>query len=88
MAKNNQKCVRLSDEVLNIVEASPGNGFNEKFEKLVLHAYFSVPEREKQLAALDNEIKKKTKELAKIREQINKGEYIKDQLDRFIKCIS
>lgn len=34
--KSNQKCVRMSDEVLAIVERMPGDGFNQKFENMVL----------------------------------------------------
>jgi hypothetical protein len=35
--KNNQKCVRMSDEVLGYVNGFPGEGFNRKFENLVLY---------------------------------------------------
>ncbi len=34
MAKPNSKCVRMSDEVMAIVEAREGEGFNQKFENL------------------------------------------------------
>ena len=35
--KSNAKSVRMSDKVLNYVECFAGNGFNEKFENMVLH---------------------------------------------------
>lgn len=36
--KNNQKCVRMSDFTLCVVEGISGKGFNDKFENLV-HTY-------------------------------------------------
>ena len=33
--KNNQKCVRLSDETLKYIESFQGEGFNQKLENMV-----------------------------------------------------
>lgn len=71
MAKNNMKCVRLEDEILNIVEKCKGNGFNEKFENLVIEYHKSVPEREKYLANLEQQIQAKLKNLSDIENRIN-----------------
>lgn len=44
MAKNNMKCVRMSDEVLQIVENyNTGEGFNSKFENLCIEFQKSIP---------------------------------------------
>lgn len=71
MAKSNQKCVRMDDEILRIVENVKGNGFNDKFEKLVLEYHKSIPEREKYLSNLEQQIQIKLKNLADIEKRIN-----------------
>jgi len=70
MAKNNQKCVRMSDEILDIVMASSGDGFNDKFENIVVDFKKTIPEREKRLKVLDVQIADKLKDLNKIEERI------------------
>lgn len=54
--KNNQKCVRMSDEVLEYVNRFPGEGFNQKFENMVLYFKKSEPGLKKRLDALNREI--------------------------------
>jgi hypothetical protein len=46
MPKNNQKCVRMTDEVLKIIESAPGEGFNQKFENMVIDFKKTAVERE------------------------------------------
>lgn len=82
MSKNNQKCVRMADEILNIVEKIKGEGFNDKFEKLVLEYHKSIPEREKYLANLNQQIDSKLKDLANIEKRINGLKSIEFSLDR------
>lgn len=55
--KNNQKCVRMSDEVLQYIEKFHGDGFNQKFENAVLYFKKTEPEYKKRLSQLENEIK-------------------------------
>lgn len=82
MAKNNMKCVRMDDEILRIVENVKGNGFNDKFEKLVLEYHKSIPEREKYLANLNQQIEQKLKDLANVEKRINGLKSIEFSLDR------
>lgn len=82
MAKGNQKCVRMDDEILKIVEKVKGNGFNDKFEKLVMEYHKSIPEREKYLANLNHQIEQKLKELATIEKRINGLKNLEFSLDR------
>lgn len=72
MAKNNQKCLRLSDEVLQMVEGYRGEGFNEKFECLVLDFFNSIPKRKSELDKIDNLIKLKKKQLEEIETRFSK----------------
>lgn len=67
---NNKKChsksVRLTDEVLAYVEAHPGDGFNNKFENLVLDYKNSEQYRKKRIAYYDNLIEARKKQLTEI----------------------
>lgn len=82
MAKNNQKCVRMSDDILAIVmNYKKGEGFNEKFENLVIDFKNSVPEREKYLDNLNKQIDSKLKDLASVEKRINGLKNIEFSLD-------
>lgn len=69
MAKNNQKCVRMSDDILNIVLSCKGKGFNDKFENLVIDYKKSIPEREKYLQNINMQIDEKLKALKKLEDR-------------------
>lgn len=69
MSKNNQKCVRMSDDILNIVLSCKGEGFNDKFENLVIDYKKSIPEREKYLQNLNMQIAEKLKDLKKLEDR-------------------
>ena len=80
--KNNSKSVRLSDKVYNYVIKFPdGDGFNQKFENLVLFAMESESGRKKRLEQLDREISVKISFLKDLSERINKVEYIDKRLE-------
>nr|WP_294678908.1 hypothetical protein [uncultured Blautia sp.] len=64
MAKKvNLKSVRLSDEVLSYVENFEGNGFNQKFENLVLFCMKEEKNKRAYLEDLDQLISLKWKKL-------------------------
>ena len=48
--KSIQKSVRLSSEVMAFIEQAPGEGFNQKFEKIILRAKREEPELKARLA--------------------------------------
>lgn len=54
--KNNAKSIRLSDKVLNYIQAYRGSGFNEKFENIILDAMESEDERLRTLERYQEEI--------------------------------
>ncbi len=83
MAKNNQKCVRMSDEVLKIVEKFPtGEGFNEKFENLVIAFEKSAPEREAYIKNLDQQIESRKKKLNDVEKRIQGLENLEFSLNQ------
>lgn len=60
--KNNLKSIRLSDKVMNYIVNYRGNGFNEKFENIILDAMESEDNRIKQLEVYDQYIDSKKQE--------------------------
>ena len=61
--KTNMKSVRLSDEVLEYVENFEGNGFNQKFENLVLFCMKEEDQKRKKIKDLDYLIQMEYKKL-------------------------
>lgn len=78
--KNNSKSIRLSDEVLHYIESYRGNGFNEKFENIILDAMESEADRQQRLAFLEQQIADREK---KLHERIAKY----DELNREIRAL-
>lgn len=61
MKKKNQKCIRMTDEVLQYIENFEGNGFNQKFENLVLFCMKKEESKRQRINYLDDEIKVRQK---------------------------
>lgn len=61
--KNNLKSVRLSDQVMDYVINFEGDGFNQKFENLVLFCMEQEETRKQNIAFLDQQIVKRYKKL-------------------------
>ena len=84
--KKNSKSIRLTDEVLLIVEACPGEGFNQKFENLVLEFKKGEQKRKERVAYYDKIIEKQKKQLAEIAEQAQKLAEITRDMQRNVTC--
>lgn len=82
--KENMKCVRISNEVLAIVEAYEGTGFNQKFENLVIEFKKTLPEREAYKKRLDETIQECHNKIKKLRKDIDKGEQLQRYLDNYL----
>jgi len=72
--KNNLKSIRLSDHVMNYIQNYRGNGFNEKFENIILDAMESEDERIKQLELYDEKIELVKKRYYKMYDQLRQLE--------------
>ena len=66
MAKNNIRSIRMSDRVVEIIEAQQGENFTAKFENLVIRCMWELPDKEKQLDRLNEQIQEKREELLKL----------------------
>ena len=65
--KNNSKSVRLSDEVLSYIENYEGDGFNQKFENIILYSMRTEKERKQRIQDYDDLIAEKRSILDQIR---------------------
>lgn len=64
--KTNLKSVRLSNEILEYINDFEGDGFNQKFENIIIFAMKTEIDRKKRLEELNNLIDDRTKELDEI----------------------
>lgn len=84
-AKNNIRSFRYSDEVAAILEAQQGDSLNDKFEKLVLTCFYKLEQRQKDLEAIEEQIRERreklyslqdaTRELAQLEKDINSAKH-------------
>lgn len=75
------KSIRISEQVYDIIQAYPGEGFNQKFESLVLEAFVAENERRKTLKQLEKQISDAEKELREIKKKISTGKTIEDRFN-------
>lgn len=61
--KSNLKSVRLSDQVMDYVINFKGDGFNQKFENLVLFCMEQEETKKQRITLLDQQIAKRYKKL-------------------------
>lgn len=61
--KGISKSVRITDEVYGYIMDAPGNGFNEKFENIILEAKKGEARRRKELAELQVQVDGKRREM-------------------------
>lgn len=66
--KSNLKSVRLSDQVMDYVINFEGDGFNQKFENLVLFCMEQEETKKQKIAFLDQQIVKQYKKLDALRQ--------------------
>lgn len=59
--KSIAKSVRLTQEVYDYIEQQAGNGFNEKFENIILEAKKGESDRKKELRDLTGRLKNSVK---------------------------
>lgn len=78
--KNNLKSVRLSDQVMDYVINFEGDGFNQKFENLVLFCMEQEETKKQKIAFLDQQIIKQYKKLDTLRQLISKISAVSEAL--------
>lgn len=57
MAKNNIRSIRFSDELADLIERQVGDTFTQKFENLITRCVWELPEQEKRLEKVREDIR-------------------------------
>lgn len=66
MQKSVAKSIRMTSKIFDYINSYPGNGFNEKFENIILYAMESEQERVQELKRLDKQISGKRDQIYKL----------------------
>ena len=68
--KSINKSIRLSPKVYNYIDSHPGNGFNEKFENIILEAMEFEDDRKRRMEYLDEKINMKLEQISVLEDKI------------------
>ena len=79
--KNISKSIRLSERVYEYIESYEGNGFNQKFENIILFAMEGEIQAQKRLDYLEHIISVRNEELNKLNHNLNKA---RGETERFL----
>lgn len=83
--KNISKSVRLSQKVFDYINAFEGDGFNQKFENIILFAMEQEQDKRKRVEELDSLISLRSDELNKLNANFNKA---RSEARKFLYAIS
>lgn len=67
--KDNVRCMRLSDDVVKLIESQPGDSFTAKFEYLIYRCVAELPEKERALQFTRELIHEEDQRLFRIRKK-------------------
>ena len=67
--KNNSRTVRLSDDMLELIDRQVGETFTQRFENLVTRCVWELDAKQKELRSIEKQIDKKKKELSVLNKQ-------------------
>jgi len=68
-SKSNIRSIRISDDMLELIEQQVGNNFTEKWENLVTRCIWELPNKEKQLKWVQEETDKERELLSTLRKK-------------------
>lgn len=71
-AKPNIRSIRISNQVMEYIDAQVGDNFSAKFEAMILRCMWELPAKEEQIKKLDKEIAQKRKQLYDMSDQAGK----------------
>ena len=64
--KNNIRSIRFTDELADLIDRQQGKNFQQKFENLVTRCAFELPEKEAEIARLDEQRRAKLQQLREL----------------------
>lgn len=74
--KPNIRSIRFSDELAELIDRQTGDTFTAKFEALVTRCVWELPQKEAELARLEQEIRQERKRLTELRKKRTKLDQI------------
>ena len=69
--KSNIRSMRFSDKILEMIEAQAGESFTAKFENLVTRCMWELPNREKELKRIEDEIARRRDQLQDLNKKVS-----------------
>lgn len=69
--KGNLKSIRLSDDLIELIEQQAGATFTAKLENLVTRCVWELPAKERQLESLNQQILEKRKQLGRMSNRVD-----------------
>ena len=90
-SKSNIRSIRISDDMLELIEQQAGNNFTEKWENLVTRCIWELPNKEKQLKWVQEETAKQRELLDTLRKRRQNLDsritYLNNIVDREIRAL-
>lgn len=80
--KNNIRSIRFSDEMAELIDRQIGDTFTQKFENLITRCVWELPQKEKQLADIQAQIKKEKDRLYDLRRATEQLRMLEADLQR------
>lgn len=87
MKKNNIRSIRFSDEIAELIEQQIGDTFTQKFENLIIKCAWELPEKEKQLAYIQDQIDREGRRLTELKEDVYRFRQMIDNMNRNAKYL-
>lgn len=81
-AKNNIRSIRFSDELAELIDRQVEDTFTQKFENLVIRCVWELPQKEKQLASIQADIRREQERLYNLRQAAEQLRLLEQDLER------
>lgn len=81
-SKSNIRSIRISDDMLELIEQQAGNNFTEKWENLVTRCIWELPAQEQRLEEVKKQIKNEQERLDQLNTLYSKLKMIFDDMQR------
>ena len=68
--KSNIRSMRFSDEIIEMIETQVGETFTKKFENLVTQCMWELPQKERELASINEMIRTRREQLGRMTQRV------------------
>ena len=80
--------MRFSDDMIEMIESQQGNNFSEKFENLVTRCMWELPEKEKELRRVEQQLDKQRNDLQKLQSKVFRYKERLRTFDQLFDCLN